>query len=191
MDCSALAGLEHGNWIDYLAASVALNPNGLVVRDRGIVTLLGHVPMRFFNQILVEDPTATASAITDGVTRGRARGDPFVVSLRDGLDDRFTSLMTGLGLVAMDDAATWAMTLYPARQREGSVGPVSGFEIRRVTDGTGLADHRHTVTSGFSADPLVAEAMMAIGLLDRPECAIYVGYLDGLPVTSGLGCRAC
>jgi hypothetical protein len=26
VDSSALAGLEHGNWIDYLAASVALTP---------------------------------------------------------------------------------------------------------------------------------------------------------------------
>jgi predicted acetyltransferase len=31
--------------------------------------------------------------------------------------------------------------------------------------------------------------MMGIRLLDRPEGAAYVGYLDGLPVTSGLGWR--
>ena len=84
VDPSALATLEHQNWIEYLAASVSLRPDGLVIRDHGIVTLLSHVPIRFFNQILVEDPAATASAIREGVTLGRANGDPFVVSLREG-----------------------------------------------------------------------------------------------------------
>ena len=154
VDPSALAGLEHENWIEYLAASVSLSAHGLFIRDRGIVTLLGHVPMRFFNQILVEDPAATASAIGDAVTLGRARRDPFVVSLREGLDDRFTPLMAELGLVASDDAATQAMTLYPVRDRERSIDPDPGFEIRRVTDAAGLADHRRTVTCRLRRRPI-------------------------------------
>jgi predicted acetyltransferase len=28
---------------------------------------------------------------------------------------------------------------------------------------------------------------MGVGLLERPECAAYVGYLNGQPVTAGLG----
>jgi ribosomal protein S18 acetylase RimI-like enzyme len=188
VDSSELAKLEHENWIDYLAASVSLSADGLLIRDRGVVTALGHVPMRFFNQVLVEEPHAEASAIKDGVARGRERGDPFVVSLRDGLDDRFAPMMGELGLVASDNAVTTALTLHPVDvARPADLEP--GFEIRRVTDETGLDDHRRTATAGFGADPSVAEAMIKIGLLERPECVLYVGYLNDLPVTSGLGWR--
>lgn len=189
MDRSELAALEHENWIEYLAASVSLTASGLVTRDRGIASMLSHVPMRFFNQILVERPTAAASGIRDGVAHGRARRDQFVVGLREGYDDRFAPLMAELGLVAASDAATLAMTLHPVRDRAQPAGLALGFEILQVTDESGLEDHRRTMTAGFDADPSVAEAMMGIGLLDRPEGAVYVGYLDGLPVTSGLGWR--
>ena len=189
MNRSELAALEHENWIAYLAASVTLNAHGLMVRDRGIATLLGHVPMRFFNQILVEHSGASASAIGEGVAVGRERGDPFVVSLREGLDDRFSPLMTDLGLVASPDAATLAMALDPLRGRELPANPDAVFEIRQVTDAAGLEDHRRAVSAGFGADRSVAEAMMPIGLLDRSEGAVYVGYLAGEPVTSGLGWR--
>ncbi len=189
MDPSALALLEHENWIAYLAASIALNEDGLVVRDRGIVTLLGHVPMRFFNQILVEGPDADASAIEDGVRLGRERGDRFVVSLREGVDDRFKPLMAGFGLVAADDAATRAMTMYPLSGRARATEPEPGFEIRRVADESELEHFRRIVTVGFGADPSVAEATMGVGLLDRREGSVYLGYLEGQPVTAGLGWR--
>ena len=189
VEAAALARLEHANWIAYLAASVSLSASGLLVRDRGIVAVLGHVPMRFYNQILVEEPHAAAEAIGDAVTRGRERRDPFVVSLREGPDDRFAPLMADLGLVASDDAVTRAMALHPVRDRARPAAVEQGFQIRRVTDETGLEDHRKTVTAGFGADDSVAEAMLATALLERPECAIYVGYLDGLPVAAGLGWR--
>jgi GNAT superfamily N-acetyltransferase len=189
VEAAALAPLEHANWIDYLATSVSLSADGLVIRDRGIVAVLGHVPMRFFNQILVEESHAAASAIRDAVARGRERRDPFVVSLREGIDDRFAPLMAELGLVTSDDAVTSAMTLHPVRDPAPPADLEPGFEICRVTDETGLEDHRRTVTAGFGADQSVADAMIGIGLLDRPECAVYVGYLNGQPLTAGLGWR--
>lgn len=189
MDHSTLAALEHENWIDYLAASVTQHPGGLVRRDHGIVALLSGVPMRFFNQVLVEDPRASAVGIRRAVAIGRERRDPFVVSLREGLDDRFRPLMAELGLEASADAATHAMSLHPVHRRAEVGNPEDGFEIRRIIDEPGLADHRRAVSAGFGADPSVAETMMSIALLDRPECAVYVGYLRGAPVTSGLGWR--
>lgn len=192
MDASWLATLQHQNWIGYLAASVSLNEQGRVVRDRGVVTLLGHVPMRFFNQILVEETGAAASAIAAssiavGVRLGRARRDPFVVSLREGIDDRFMPLMADIGLVPSDDAATQAMTLHPVSARVRSTLATPGFEITQISDESGLEDWRAAVSSGFGAEPSVAQAMMGVGLLERPECAAYVGYLNGQPVTAGLG----
>lgn len=189
METPDLALLEHENWIAYLAASVSLNPDGLFLRDRGIVTLLGGVSMHFFNQIMVERSEAATSAMRDAVATGRGRRAPFVVSLREGLDDRFARTMGELGLVAADGATTRAMTLYPLHQRSTPAEAEAGFAIRRVADEPELADHRRIVTVGFGSDASVAEAMLGTGLLDRPECAVYVGYVNGKPVTSGLGWR--
>jgi ribosomal protein S18 acetylase RimI-like enzyme len=189
VEASALALRGHENWIAYLAASISLSPEGVVSRDRGVVALLGHVPLRFFNQVLVDAPPANASAIRDAVSRARQRHDPFAVSLRAGVDDEFTLLMGELGLVAADDAATLAMTLHPLRSRPQPAAPEPGFEIRRVTDEAGLEDHRRAVSAGFGSDESVADTMIRIGLLDRSECVIYAGYLDGVPVTSGTGWR--
>jgi GNAT superfamily N-acetyltransferase len=189
MEPLALATLEHENWISYLAASVSLHERGVAVRDRGIVTLLGHVPMRFFNQILVEDSSAAESAIVRAVSLGREHGDPFVVGLRDGIDDRFKPLMAELGLVAADEAATQAMTLYPVRDRRTARAPANAFDIRKVTNEAGLDHHRRVVTAGFRADASVAEAMLGIEILRHPESSAYVGYLDGQPVSAGFGWR--
>lgn len=189
MEPSALAALEHENWIAYLETSVSLNEGGLVVHDQGIVTLLGHVRMRFFNQILVEHSGATPSAIRKGVGVGRGRGDPFVVSLRHGVDDQFGPLMAELGLVASDDAATQAMTMHPVRDRTRPPASLPGFAIQQVTNESGLQDHRRMVTEGFGADASIAEAMLGVGILQHGECSVYVGYLDGEPVASGFGWR--
>jgi ribosomal protein S18 acetylase RimI-like enzyme len=189
LDVTALAQLGHANWIAFLAASVAIGPRGLVVREGGIAGLLGHVPMHYYNQILVEHSDATQSALADAVALGREREDPFVVSLRKGVDDRFAPLVARLGLVVAEDAGTLAMGLSPVRGRARISEPQPALEIRRVVDETGLDEHRRVVTAGFAADASVAEAMMNAAILERPEISIYVGYLDGEPVTAGLGWR--
>ena len=65
-----------------------------------------------------------------------------------------------------------------------------GLEILRVTDDTGIDDHRDVVTAGFGSDRAVALGTACPDLLDRPDCVVYVGYADGGPVASGLGWRS-
>lgn len=189
MDHAALALLGHQNWIDYLAASVSQSADGLLVRDRGVVAALGHVPLAFFNQILVERPDVDFQALADAVAQARRREDPFVVSLREGVDDGLAPFVSQLGLVASQESATLAMTLFPLGGRGTARHTAPGFEIRRIFDEAGLADHRHAVTAGFATDPRVAVAMMPTGILDRPGCSIYVGYLQEQPVAAGIGWR--
>jgi GNAT superfamily N-acetyltransferase len=64
-----------------------------------------------------------------------------------------------------------------------------GFEIRQLIDGTGIDDHRKVVTEGFGSPSAVAFGSTCAGLLDHPDCTIYVGYASGAPVASGLGWR--
>jgi GNAT superfamily N-acetyltransferase len=64
-----------------------------------------------------------------------------------------------------------------------------GLVIRRVTDAAGIDAHRRVVTAGFGSDPAVALETACLALLERPGCAVYVGYADGEAVVSGLGWR--
>lgn len=165
-----------------------------VHRDGGTVTILSDLPFDWFNQVLVERQDATPAGILAGVKAGLGHAAGFVVRLRDGVDDRFTSTLTRIGFVAAGEAATTpGMVAFPidrdAISIAGTPSRLPGFEIRQVKDEAGIDDHRTVVTAGFGSDPAVASGTTCPELLDRPECAVYVGYADGAPVASGLGWR--
>jgi GNAT superfamily N-acetyltransferase len=155
-----------------------------------VVTILTGLPMDWFNQVLIEGDEATPAGILAGVARARERGDPFVVRLREGTDDRFIQTLTRSGLSPAGEASsTPGMVAFPIGSEPLEGYAPSELEIRRVTDAAGLVAHRHVVTRGFGSHPLVALGTACPGLLDRPECVVYVGYAGGAPVVSGLGWR--
>src|SRR5262245_48735382 len=194
MNAAERAALEHENWIAYLTGVVGCADSGRVYRDGGTLTILSDIPFDWFNQVLVEGPDATAAGLLAGVARGLAHAGGFVVRLRQGMDDRFISILTTAGLVAADAASTTpGMVAFPV-DRDAIADAIAqrrvpGFEIHRVTDAAGLEDHRRVVTEGFVSPPAVALGTTCGELLDRPECVVYVGYADGAPVASGLGWR--
>ena len=189
MDAADLAGLEHENLIATLALAGANVDGAVVRRNDGVALIATGLPMRLFNHILVEGDEATPAAISAAVEVTRGRGDRFVVSLRVGPDDRCIALMSDLGLVPQsDDPWMPGMALYPVP----TVGPpaaASGLEIRQVTDRAGLEDHITTAAAGFEMPVELIRAIMAETMLGRPAVVVYVGYVDGEPVTTGLGVR--
>ncbi len=185
-----LMALEHENWIAYLTDVVSCTPQATVTRADGVVTILTGLPFDWFNQILVERDEATPVSVLAGVARSRERGHPFVVRLREGIDDRFIPALAGAGLEpARTEPSTPGMVAFPIDHDPSSRRAAPELEIRRVTDATGIDIHRHVVTAGFGSDPAVALGTACPDLLDRPECVVYVGYADGGPVASGLGWR--
>ena len=183
-------GLEHENWIAYLAAAVRCTASGRVQHDGGVVTILSDLPSDWFNQVLIESPDATPAGLLAGVEEGRRHLRPLVVRLRDGLDDRFAPALAGMGLVAAGEAMTIpGMVAYPISQDAVAPTPHPGFEIHQVSDEVGMGEHRRIVTEGFGSDPSVALGTTCAELLHRPECTVYLGHLDGTPVVSGLGWR--
>ena len=98
MDRASLAVLEHENMIEALATAAALAPKALVERADGVALIATGLPPRLFNQVLVERDSVRPEAIAAAVAKTRDRGDPFVVSLRAGTDDRYLPLMAQLGL---------------------------------------------------------------------------------------------
>jgi GNAT superfamily N-acetyltransferase len=185
-----VVALEHANWIAYLTGVVACAGRATVTRFGGIVTVVTGLPFDWFNQILIEEDEATPAAVLDAIDRARADGRSFVVRLRDGIDDRLIPAMDRAGLTPPDaQDRTPGMVAFPIDRDALAGAPAPGLEIRRVTDAAGIDVHRRVVTAGFGSDPAVADGTACLALLDRPECAVYVGYADGEPVVSGLGWR--
>jgi GNAT superfamily N-acetyltransferase len=190
MDDTILAALEHENLI---AAGLAIAegvPGSVIRREGGVLTLSSGLPVRFFNQLLVTSPEAGATAIEAGVALLRERGVAYLVLLRRGADDRFASVLTGLGLAVPADAGPLpGMALSPLPASGGDAPVPANHEIRTVTDLGGLVDHRRTASAGFGLPEDVADMVMHEDLLSRPDCTMYVGYTDGMPVTTGVGIR--
>lgn len=188
MDTEELAALEHENFISALARMGQNVADALVRHDDGIALIATGLPLRLFNEVMVESEDATPTALSAAVDATRGRKDRFIVSLRRGTDDRFVPLMRELGLVLLsDDPWIPGMALYPLP--EGSSVAPAGHEIRRVTVQAGLDDHVRTAAAGFEMPEEMLRQVMTGSALDLPGISIYVGYTDGEPVTSGLGGR--
>lgn len=188
MDDATLAALEHENMIETLAAGFANAPGSLVRRRDGVAVLASGLPVRFFNQVSVENGDATPDAVADAVALIRERRQPFIVHLRRGTDDGFRQLVAELGLVLPAEADPMpGMALHPIPP---SATPIpAGHEIRRVDDQKGMEDHLRAGALGFGMPEVMLRAIAAPDTWQRPGNAVYVGYTDGEPVTTGLGVR--
>ncbi len=152
--------------------------------------ILTGLPFDWFNQVLVEHEEATPEGVLAGGSPGARAGDPFVVRLRDGIDDRLSRRWSRRGWRRGAATSTPGMVAFPIDHDAIARHAAPELEIRRVTDATGIDAHCQVVTAGFGSDPAVALGTACPDLLDRPECVVYVGYADGSPVASGLGWRS-
>jgi GNAT superfamily N-acetyltransferase len=189
MDDAALARLEHENMIEANMVAAGQVPGSHVGREGGVAVFLTGLPMRSFNQVVVADESATADRIRAAVDVARGRGDRFAVTLRRGLDDRYRQVVDSLGLVPLS-ADPWmpGMALHPL-PAVAATPPPSGHEIRRVTDAAAIAEHRRTAAAGFGMPVEWLEAIITADLARCPGVTIYVGYTEGVALTTGLGIR--
>jgi GNAT superfamily N-acetyltransferase len=189
MDAVDLAAREHENLIACYALGAGNAANSLLRHDRGIVLFAVPLPIRLFNQVIVEREDAEPGALRDAIGVMRERGAEFVVNLREGADDQWLPLVQALGLVeASPEPWMPGMAAHPL-PAPGSVPVPGGHEIRRVTDLPGLRDHMTAGAAGFGMPIEWFETIMGEGTLADPASAVYVGYTDGTPVTAGFGYR--
>ena len=189
MDTATLARLEHQNMVATMSLLGTQVPGAVLKRADGVVLFATGMPVRLFNQVLVEAADASPDAIEDAVALARARGDHYVVNLRVGEDDRHLALVADLGLVPLSPEP-WmpGMALFPLPAERSTALP-PGHEIRAVTDTMGLRDHAETAAAGFGMPVEWLESVMTEEALGDPRATIYVGYTDGVPVTTGFGYR--
>lgn len=189
-----LAARHHENFLAAIGA-VARGVDGAIASEvGGVASFLSGLPLRLFNQVLVASDEADAAAVEAAVDAARAARPRFVLNLRVGRDDRFVALAGDLGLVQVSsDPWLPAMVLAGLRAGPATTGaPHDGtpaLDIRRVTDLPGVDDHRRAAAAGFEMDRDLVDRIVTPAILDAPDTVVYVGYLDGVPVVSGLGIR--
>ena len=143
-----------------------------MTRAGGVVTILTGLPFDWFNQVLVEHEKATPDGVLAGVARAREQGDPFVVRLREGIDDRFIRTLARAGLEPEgEETSTPGMVAFPIDHDPIARLAAPELEIRRVTDATGIDVHRQVVTAGFGSDRAVALGTACPDLLVRPSAS--------------------
>ena len=193
LDQAALARCEHENYAETWVRAGAGMEGGRVEQLPGATLVSTGLPLLLFNQVFVVDDGAsreqTAASIRAGVGILRASGRRFSVTLRKDTDDAHQPLMTELRLVPLD-VAPWmpGMALHPL-PAIGSVPAPAGHEIRPVGDARGLSDHADVLAAGFGMPREWAAAFAIDALLRTPGLTFYVGYQDGVAVTSGVGTR--
>jgi len=160
-------------------------PGALVAHDGGVLLVASGLPIRIFNAVMIERDTATPEAVAHAVLTLRERAAPFVVHLRRRTDDRFLPAVRNLGLeLPADDAPMpgMAMALPVGRARA-----TPALDIRRVMDSAGQEDHILTSAVGFGAPPDLIRPWIGTEMWERPGVSMYVGYVDGIAVTTGVG----
>ena len=189
METAVLARLEHENMVAAMSLLGAQVPGAVARRADGVAVFATGLPVHLFNQVIVEAANASPEAIAAGVELMRERGDRFVVNLRVGEDDRHLPLVAELGLVPLSPEP-WipGMALFPL-PAAGSAAAGPGHEIRSVTADAGLRDHVETAAAGFGMPVEWLEEVMTRNIVDVPGATVYVGYTDGVPVTTGFGFR--
>ena len=187
-----LSALEHENLIAAYETIASRVPGGIVHRQGGVAALLTGMGVRLFNQILVEDETATEAALAAAVDLARSRSAPWVVNLRVGDDDRAAAMAARLGLVcATSDSWMPAMALADAALPvRGPRHLPAGLEIVRATDAAVVTDHAMVAAEGFGMPEDMVRLVLGPEAWLQPDVALYTGYLDGAPVVAGLGIRS-
>lgn len=182
-----LARLEHDNMIQTMTTMAATVDDAVVRCAGGVALLDSGLPIRPFNQVLVENEAATVEAMASAVATIRERGNPYLVNLRIGRDDRFVPLMESLGLVADPELVMPGMALYPIPEDHGSSLP--GYEIVRIEREAQLDDHIRATALGLGMPEALARSLIRPSVFDIPGLFGYTGYADGEAVTSGVGFR--
>ena len=193
LDDLALARCAQENVVATFVMAGRMMAGGRVHQLDGAAVVTTGLPLLLFNQVLVVDGSATdatAASIREGVRLFRDLGKRFVVTLRDGIDDAYVPVVTELGLEPLPESP-WmpGMARHPLAVPASAPLP-AGHEIRPVVDAAGLAHHADVLAAGFGMPHEWATSFASETMLRVPAATFYVGYQDGVAVTSGLGVRS-
>jgi hypothetical protein len=92
-----MARRAHKNMVAAFASLPDHQPDGFVHRDGGVVVAATGSPVVLFNEVLPVEDGVAADALAAGIERVRAAGLPFLVQLRDSVDDALLPVVEEFG----------------------------------------------------------------------------------------------
>lgn len=185
MNDDELARLENENMAAWLRISCGQVAGSLVVESGGVSAFGSGLPLALFNQVVVTGDDPTEAGMAASIQTLQARGAPFYLVLRRAIDERFAGVAGELGLALEDDILP-GMALAPIPPADD---PPAGHGIRLVDDAAGLDDHVAVDAAAFGIPEPLVRPWIGERLWEIPGCAVYVGYTDGQPVSSGFSVR--
>lgn len=169
------------NYYDSMAALAATAVAGEVAERDGVRAVVSGIPVAWLNIIFVtRPPRDAATALQRAVELMDARGVPFVVRIREGLDAASEGAAVDLGLRPGDRVP--GMILDDVRSVPNDGAP-EGIEVRRVTKAN-LDDFLLVNQAGFGIPEDVVRQMITPALFDVLDVEAYVGYAGDEPVAS-------
>jgi ribosomal protein S18 acetylase RimI-like enzyme len=156
---------------------------GEVREKSGVLAAITGVPIPAFNIAFITRPLGQPrKVLAEAISWFDARKLPFLVRARIGLDEASETGCRDLGLEYQDSLP--GMTMYPLGRVPEPPGQLQVVEVR---DETALDAMVSVCARGFEMDEAPVRALVPPLLLDMPDLALYLGFVDGRPVTtSGL-----
>jgi ribosomal protein S18 acetylase RimI-like enzyme len=144
----------------------------------GLLVAATGLPVPFLNIAFVtrplRDPEGSLQTVIEYFDR---RELPFVVRVRDGVDERTELIAEASGLPYQDAVPGMALSPLPPTE-------APALEIRTVSDPAALRQYARVLAGGFGMPAEMSLAFAAEAQLQVPDYLLYLGYLDGQPVAT-------
>jgi GNAT superfamily N-acetyltransferase len=168
------------NYFDSMRTFAAQVDTGEVRERAGLLVVATGLPVAMLNMAFVMRPLADAATLlSDAVTYFDGRRLPFLVRLRESVDEESERAAEWLGLEYRDSVP--GMVLYPIADAPPERPQL---EVRRVNDMPSLMQYASVLAAGFGMPPELGRAFASPGMLSLPDVSLYTGFVDGEAVAT-------
>lgn len=169
------------NYFEAWRLLTATAEDGVLEEADGVLVAAPGGTIVWLNIVFVTQPLAQPHAqLARAFARLDERGMPFLLRIRDGLDEASEQAAEAHGLRYTDAIPGMALAPVPA----AAAGPPEGLEIRLVTDAATFGSLADIIAATFDIDPEACRDVLTPRLVEAPNAHWYLGYADGAPVAS-------
>ena len=179
-DEELIAGCDH-NYFEAWRLLAGASNDGIVQEADGVLVAAPGGTIVWLNIVFVTRPLPDPPAqLARAFARLDERGMPFLLRIREGLDEASERAAEAQGLRYTDSIPGMALAPMPPPAAQ----PPDGLMIRPVTDAATFDPLVNIVASTFDIDPGACRQVLTPRLVELPNAHWYLGYVDGTPVAS-------